>query len=111
MTDIKIVCTGKGQHRELWISLFRWDGGWFEAHRGIQSFGSDHERVVYELVSVNPPESGPDRRRYVTGSLYRLTCRRCRRRNTEVSVGTLVKLLDGLSAAGSDGTDMSRWPF
>ena len=114
--DIKVVCTDKARHRETWISVFRWDSGWFEAHRyvveppGFDEYPHSRLPVEHHLVSVQPPDTGPDARRCATGRLYRFKCRKCRR-TPEISVDTLITLLDGLRAAGAQVLDMSRLPF
>jgi hypothetical protein len=84
---IRVVCTGKGSHREIPMPRF-----WFPPSG--------------DWLELKPLGNRPLR-----GS-YTFTCRRCApTRETRMKGKTLREALDALRAAGQATLDISRLPF
>ena len=92
---IRVVCTGKGSHREFRMRpSFEFDpSGFAPEWRGA----GDGEWLEF---GVRPLKRD-----------YTFSCPRCGRKIRQMKANTLRKALDGLHAKGSETLDISSLPF
>ena len=96
---MRVVCTGKGSHRELFIQSFTFGG--FAKIRGADN-----------SLQLKPYDDWQDLHYKPLEKSYTFTCRRCNPvRETRMKAATLKVALSGLQAAGKATLDISALPF
>jgi hypothetical protein len=101
---IRVVCTGKGAHREFAMNPY-FDLSWLTpATRGDDGSIQWGESVRGDWHEAGGKPGEPLK------NTYTFTCRRCDR-ETRVKANTLRTALDGLHAKGQPALDISQLPF
>jgi hypothetical protein len=102
---IRVVCTGKGTHREKGC------GHWFDFGQlgGGGTFRLGDDRRLVEVAREKEWDDWREGGKPLESS-YVFSCRRCMR-ETRMKAGTLRTALDGLHAKGVETLDISQLPF
>ncbi len=101
---IRVVCTGKETHRELFFQLFDF--------APLASMYAAEDRLQWETYEGWREVRIESFRRRPLKKTYTFTCRRCTPiRETQMKRKTLVAALDGLRAAEQETLDISKLPF
>jgi hypothetical protein len=97
---IRVVCTGKGTHREYrFVRIaFEFDPSW--AAQFDPEWRGEGVPGEWQELGFRPLQRD-----------YTFSCPRCGRKIRQMKANTLRKALDGLHAKGSETLDISSLPF
>lgn len=110
---MRVVCTGKGTHREVEFEpYFTYTAGRREVRLKVNPLRTNGRFLVEddEYPAVWRPGEWRSGGTSPLADGYEWKCKRCRR-NPKLSRATLVRLLDGLKESGESLLDVSHLPF